>query len=212
MKPVASLEDALRGKRLLIFDFDGTVADTTPLHSAAFSEVLAPLGIEVDYPCIAGLKTLDAMRQCLQGAGSAFDENLLHSLVTAKQQSVRKMISHRLQPLPGVDAFLRWAHPRYSLAMVTSGSRGTVSLALGKLGYTGWFDPLICADDVQKAKPDPEGFLAVISRSGVSARQALIFEDSSAGFAAANAAEIDYCNARSGLFTSWIRDATNIDY
>lgn len=81
MKKAHNLEDALRGKRLLIFDFDGTVADTTHLHAAAFSEVLATLGIEVDYPSIAGLKTLDAMRQCLHGAGHVLDESALAALV-----------------------------------------------------------------------------------------------------------------------------------
>jgi beta-phosphoglucomutase len=203
MKTAPNLADALRGKRLLIFDFDGTVADTTPLHAAAFSEVLATLNIEVDYSHIAGLKTLDALRQCLHEAGRVLDESALTALVIAKQQSVRQMIGHSLQPLPGVDSFLRWARPRYRLAMVTSGSRSTVSLALKQLDYTGWFDPLICADDVQQSKPDPEGFLAVIALTGVSANEALIFEDSAAGFAAANSAKIDYSDVRSGLFSSW---------
>lgn len=211
MKPMATLSDALLGKRLLIFDFDGTVADTTPLHAAAFSEVLTPLGIKVDYSCIAGLKTLDAICQCLAGAGRVLDEAAVAALVTAKQQSVRQMIGIKLQPLPGVDAFLRWARPRYRLAMVSSGSCGTVSLALGQLGYTGWFDPLICADDVKQAKPDPEGFLAVIERTGVPARNALVFEDSAAGIAAAESAEMDCCDVRAGLFTSWKSDATTID-
>lgn len=200
MKPVANQAEALRGKRLLIFDFDGTVADTTPLHAAAFSEVLAPLGIAVDYSCIAGLKTLDAMRQCLNGAGHALDEAALAALVTAKQQCVRQMIGQALQPLPGVDAFLRWARPRYKLAMVTSGSRGTVSLALEKLGYTGWFDPLICADDVEKAKPAPEGFLMALQLAGVSASEALVFEDSEAGFQAAAQAGLGYVDVRR---TAW---------
>jgi HAD superfamily hydrolase (TIGR01509 family) len=207
MKTAANLADALRGKRLLIFDFDGTVADTTPLHAAAFSEVLAPLGLVVDYSSIAGLKTLDAMRQCLNGAGRTLDEAELAALVTAKQQSVRQMIGQALQPLPGVDAFLRWARPRYKLAMVTSGSRGTVSLALEKLGYTGWFDPLVCADDVRHAKPDPEGFLEVIKRTGFSAKNALVFEDSAAGFSAAGSSKIDCCDVRSGLFSCWKCDA-----
>lgn len=191
MKPVNLLVEALRGKRLLIFDFDGTVADTTPLHAAAFCQVLAPLGIAVDYSAIAGLKTQDAIRQCLNGAGRILDEAALARLVTAKQQCVRQMIGQALQPLPGVDQFLRWARPRYTLAMVTSGSRGTVSLSLEKLGYTGWFDPLICADDVQQAKPDPEGFLAVMSITGVPVTEALVFEDSLAGVMAAKSAGID---------------------
>lgn len=209
MKPAANLTKALQGKRLLIFDFDGTVADTTPLHTAAFAEVMAPMGIAVDYSCIAGLKTKDAMRQCLNGAGREFDEATLVALVTAKQRSVRQMIGHGLKPLPGVDAFLRWARPRYMLAMVTSGSHGTVTLALEKLGYTGWFDPLICADDVVNAKPDPEGFLAAIKQTGVSANNSLVFEDSAAGLAAATSAKIDCCDVRSGLFRGWTSDTTN---
>ena len=192
--------EMLQSKRLLIFDFDGTVADTTPLHAAAFFEVLAPLGITVDYSCIAGLKTQDAMRKCLDGAGRTLDEAALGALVKAKQQSVRQMIGHSLQPLPGVDAFLRWARPRYKLAMVTSGSRGTVGLALEKLGYTGWFYPLICADDVEKAKPAPEGFLMALQLAGVLAGDALVFEDSEAGFEAAAQAGLGYVDVRR---TAW---------
>ena len=203
MKPVDHLDEVLRDKQLLIFDFDGTVADTSPLHAAAFTKVLAPLGIEVNYPTIAGLKTFDAMRQCLNEVECIVDEAVLTALVTAKQQYVRQMIGEALQPLPGVDTFLRWARPRYKLAMVTSGSRGTVSLALGKLGYAGWFVPLICSDDVQQAKPNPEGFLTIIQSTGVPAKNAIVFEDSDAGIAAAAAAELDYCDVRHGFFTYW---------
>jgi HAD superfamily hydrolase (TIGR01509 family) len=188
--------EMVQSKRLLIFDFDGTVADTTPLHAAAFVEVLGPLGVVVDYPRIAGLKTLDAMLQCLNGVGRTFDEAELAELVAAKQQCVRHIISQGLHPLPGVDAFLRWARPRYKLAMVTSGSQGTINLALEKLGYFGWFDPLICADDVDKAKPAPEGFLKALNMAGVLASEALVFEDSEAGFQAAVQAELDYVDVR----------------
>lgn len=185
---------------MLIFDFDGTLADTTPLHAAAFTEVLAPLGIAVDYPSIAGLQTLDAMRQCLNRAGRALDEAMLASLVMAKQKCVRQMIGQSLQPLPGAHAFLHWARPRYQLAMVTSGSRGTISLALEKLGYTSWFDPLICADDVERGKPAPEGFLMALQLTGVSASEALVFEDSEAGFQAAAQAGLGYVDVQR---TAW---------
>lgn len=195
--------EKLQGKRLLIFDFDGTVADTTPLHAAAFTEVLAPLGVAVDYPRIAGLKTLDAMRQCLNGVGRILDDAELGALVAAKQQRARQMIGEALKPLPGVDELLRWARPRYRLAMVTSGSRGTVDLALEKLGYTGWFDPLVCADDMARAKPDPEGFLQVLRITGVPAEEALVFEDSQAGFKAAEAADLDFVDARQNPWQVW---------
>lgn len=188
------LDRLLQGKRLLIFDFDGTVADTSSLHAVAFAQVLEPLGVSVDYPQIAGMKTLDAMRKCLAEVGRCLPDDDLQALVAAKQKTVRQMIAKDLWPLPGVDEFLRWAKSRYRLSMATSGSRGTVQLALAKLGYEGWFDPLICADDVRHAKPDPEGFLRVLQITGVPASAALVFEDSVAGIKAAENAEIDYFN------------------
>lgn len=181
-----------QGKRLLLFDFDGTVADTTPLHAAAFAQVLSPLGITVDYPSIAGLKTTDAMRLCLASGGMDLTPAELSSLVAAKQKCVRVLILDGLKPLPGADVFLRRAQQHYRLAMVTSGSRGTVELALEKLGYVGWFDPLICAEDVLHAKPNPEGFSLALRTTGVSADSALVFEDSHAGFQAAVAAGLEY--------------------
>lgn len=180
----------LDGRSLLIFDFDGTVADSSPLHARAFEQVLEPYGIAVDYPAIAGMKTADAMRRCHELEGAALDEALLTGLVAEKQRLVREAISTQLVPLPGVDEFLTWARPRFRLAMATSGSRGTVSAALDHLGYTGWFDPFVCADDVVHAKPHPELFLTALERSGHLADEALVFEDSQSGFDAAAAAGI----------------------
>jgi len=196
MTPVVQLNRLLHRKQLLIFDFDGTVANTTPLHAAAFARVLQPFGITVDYSAIAGLKTMDALRQCLAGVGRLFSDDEMTALVTAKQHAVREMIASGLSPLPGVSAFLQWARPRFRIAMVTSGSRGTVTLALEKLGFTGWFEPLICAEDVARAKPAPEGFLKALQLTGVPAGEALVFEDSQAGFTAAAAAGIDFADAR----------------
>ena len=68
MKAFASLLQAHEGKKLMIFDFDGTVANTSPLHAEAFSQILTPLVNGVDYPSIAGLKTWDVIRQCLDSA------------------------------------------------------------------------------------------------------------------------------------------------
>ena len=191
------LKNKLAGKRLLIFDFDGTLADTTPLHEQAFTETLSPLGIPVDYQRLAGRKTADAMLLCFADAGlSTPDAETLEELVAEKQRQVRALIPELLEPLPGVDEFLKWAKHRFEMALVTSGSRGTVELALKKLGYTGWFEPMLFAEDVRQAKPSPEGFLRVLEITKVAAEDALVFEDSTAGFAASKAALIDCIDAR----------------
>ena len=138
-----SIDELLKQKKLLIFDFDGTLADTSPLHARAFSMVFAPYNIKVNYQSIAGMKTKDAIKKCLITNSINLSSDDIDSLVAAKQQLVRTLIKNELKPLPGVDEFLHWAKPRYRLAMYSSGSRGTVSIALDKLGYAGWFDPFL---------------------------------------------------------------------
>lgn len=186
----------LAGKDALIFDFDGTVADTTPLHARAFQETLAPLGIKVDYASIAGMKTLDAMRTCIRASGRDAAALDLSALVAGKQARARALIASDLEPIEGVEGFLRWARGRYKLAMATSGSRETVTLALKKLGIQGFFDPLVCAEDVQAAKPAPDIFLKALAGLDVAPHLALVFEDADSGLAAATAAGLDCIDVR----------------
>lgn len=204
MSTKQDLVQLLEGRQLLIFDFDGTVADTSPLHAAAFKETLAPLGVSVDYPSIAGRRTLDAMRYCLAESGMKVDATALDALVMEKQRRVRKLIGEGLAPLRGVDEFLRWARPRYQLSMVTSGSRATVTLALARLGYNTWFEPLICADDLRRAKPDPEGFLKLLEVTGIHPEGALVFEDSAAGFSAARQAGLEFVDVNGEIWHSYL--------
>lgn len=197
---VPSLAELLANKHLLIFDFDGTIADTSALHASAFAEVLAPFGTTVDYQDIAGLRTREALTLCLSAAGLQISDAAMATLVARKQQLVRGMFAQRLDALPGVDAFLRWAKPRFALAMATSGSRGSVQMALDALGYAGWFAPLVCAEDVANGKPHPDAFLRALSLAGMEAQDAVVFEDSEAGFAAAQAAGIACVDARANLW------------
>jgi HAD superfamily hydrolase (TIGR01509 family) len=191
------LNSVLADKRLLIFDFDGTLADTSSLHAQAFSDTLVPFGIIVDYSKLAGRKTTDALLLCFADQElTTPDTQTLTDLVLEKQRRVRTLINETLKPFPGVDEFLLWAKERYLIALVTSGSRGTVELALKKLGWMGWFDLILFAEDVAHAKPNPEGFLRVLEMTGVALEEALVFEDSEVGFKAAKAAGINFIDAQ----------------
>ena len=189
------------GRKLLIFDFDGTIADTSGLHATAFRQALAAFPIVVDYERIAGLRTEDAMRMLLSWNEIEVSDAVVRMLVERKQDAVRSLINNELKPMPGADAFLRKAKQLLPLALVTSGSRGTVTTALSALGYLDWFQPLVCSDDVANAKPEPEGFLRALQVKGVGAGDALVFEDSDAGIAAARSAGIDVIDVR---LTSWL--------
>ena len=201
-----SLVKLLKGKKLLIFDFDGTVADTTPLHAAAFEQVLSPLQIAVSYPSIAGMKTKDAIGRCALESGTSLNSDQIQSLVLAKQALVRQMIADKLHPMAGVDRFLRWAMLNYQLSMATAGSRGTVSLALRILGYENYFNPMVCAEDVRNTKPHPEAFECVLAETGHTPKQALVFEDSEAGLEAARIAGIESVRIHSDSWIKFFKD------
>lgn len=196
MIPGPELACLLEGRSLLIFDFDGTIADTSPLHAQAFREVLEPLGLMVDYPRMAGLTTLDAIRTCFELNGREEPgREVLDQLARQKQVRGREAISAQLTAFPAAAALLRWSRPNYRLALVSSGSRATIDLALARLGFDGWFDPILTADELGQAKPDPEGFLSAVEICGSALEQSLIFEDSAAGFEAARRAGIDAVDA-----------------
>lgn len=187
----------LAGKSALIFDFDGTIAETTPLHARAFEETLAPFGFAVDYLSIAGLKTQDAIVRCLRAEGRCEADFDLPALIAEKQRRARALIAEELKPIPGVEAFLVWARSRFRKAVVTSGSHAAVTVALRKLGNEDWFDPIVCPEDVARAKPAPDGFLKALASMRARPEQALVFEDSQSGFEAARVAGLAVVDARS---------------
>jgi HAD superfamily hydrolase (TIGR01509 family) len=197
MNTSSRMRSLLAGKSVLIFDFDGTVAETTSLHARAFSETLAPFGVPVDYPSIAGLKTQDAIVRCLRMGSRCETDFDLSALVAEKQRRARTLIARELMPIPAVEAFLVRARTCFRMALVTSGSRGTVTLALRKLGYEDWFDPIVCQEDVSRAKPAPDGFLKALAAIPSRPDQALAFEDSQFGFEAARAAGLAVVDAKS---------------
>jgi HAD superfamily hydrolase (TIGR01509 family) len=176
-------EALLARRRLLIFDLDGTLADTSPIHAAAFSTAF---GEPVDYAAIAGLTTEAAMRQL----GREADDATIAALVVAKRAAARAGLAD-VREVAGAGAFVARAAVGHRLALCTSGARATIEGTLARLALPGTFDAVITAEDVARAKPAPDGFLAVLDRTGVSAADALVFEDSDAGLAAAHAAGID---------------------
>ena len=179
----------LAGKRLLIFDLDGTVADTAPAHEAAFNTMLARFGITVDYPAIAGLRTDDALDKVLGDHGITVPADERARLVEEKRIAARAAL-HDVAPLPGALDFIAWARPRYRLAMASSGSGASVRFVVDRLGLSGCFDPLVSGDDVSRPKPDPEPFRRCLELTGIAPDAALVFEDANAGIASARAAGI----------------------
>lgn len=185
----------------LLLDFDGTVADTAPLHAEAFCQAFASYPFAIDYQRLAGMSTSDAVRAVFATNGAECSQDEVLELTARKQALVRALIADRLRPASGVAEFLDKAVAKdLRLGLVTSGSRGTVQLSLQVLGLRRLFACVICADDVRRAKPDPEGYRLALDQLDVSAPEALVIEDALPGFSASAAAGIDFVDITR---TSW---------
>ncbi len=190
MTPVP-LPELLAGKRLLIFDLDGTLVDSSPLHARAFEDACAPFGIPVDYRDIAGMTTETAINWLTDRSGVTLTDDQRRTLIADKRLRARTLIETELAAIPGAPAFLRAAGARWRRSLCTSASRGNAMAALTKAGIDDCFEWTLTADDVARGKPDPEMFLAALDLAGVAAAEALVFEDAPNGLAAAAAAGID---------------------
>ena len=186
---LSPLAELLSRKRLLIFDLDGTLVDSSPLHARAFQETFARHGVSVDYNSIAGMTTAAAVDKLT--AGLALDEGERSRLVGEKRDRALRMLETELSPIEGAVDFVRAARSRFALALCTSASRRGAETSLARVGLEGCFDPVITAEDVTRGKPDPEPFLKALSVRSAEPSEALVFEDADSGLAAAAAAGID---------------------
>ena len=176
--------------RALLFDLDGTLAETDSLHLPTWVDVLRPYGIEVDE---------EFYRQRISGrSNSKIVEDLLPDLSTeesrkladAKEASFRER-AHELEPLPGLLDFMREGKSRnLSLALVTNAPEENVEAILLALELRGLFDEVVLSDEVGLVKPDPAPYNAALEKLGVRPEEALAFEDSTSGIASSVAAGI----------------------
>ena len=191
MTEIERLTRLLSRKRLLIFDFDGTLVDSSPLHDRAFNAAFARYGVRVDYPRIAGLTTDAAVNRIVSDARLVLDENERHRLVIEKQAIGRKLIETELRPIEGSVDFVRQAAKRLELALCTSASRRTLDLSLSRVGLDGFFDPIVTSEDVERGKPEPDMFLNALRNHRCDPASALVFEDAESGLEAARRAGIE---------------------
>ena len=187
----------IQEKQLLIFDYDGTLAQTSSFHEHAFQLAFGDLNISFDYNEIAGKKTYDAAKQILDQNNTILNEHAFQELVLKKQALAIKMIMNHLEQDKELTSFLEKVSSSHKLCIVSSGSRNSIETGINKLQYSHFFDYIISAEDVQQAKPHPEGFLLALKIAGVQSSDALIFEDSQSGFEAASKAGIEYLDVNS---------------
>ncbi|HEX5849251.1 MAG TPA: HAD-IA family hydrolase [Rubrobacter sp.] len=176
--------------RALLFDLDGTLAETDSLHLPTWVDVLEPYGVGVDErfyrESISGRNTGEIIRDLLPELSD--DEN--RSIGDAKEARFRERATE-LEPLPGLLDFVAWGREQgMSIVLVTNAPGENVRAVLLALELRDFFDAIVLADEVEAVKPDPAPYRAALEKTGVTPRQALAFEDSVSGISSSVAAGV----------------------
>ncbi|MFJ8045437.1 HAD family hydrolase [Kitasatospora sp. NPDC096147] len=186
--------------RAYLFDCDGTVADSMPVHYRAWSRAVGEWGGEFAedlFHAWGGRPVADILADLNERQGLAMPV----AEVARRREELYRELLPEVGLLPGILPHVEHAHRELRSAVVSGSTRESVQASLTALGVADRFETLVCAEDVSRPKPDPEGFLLAARRLGVAPEHCLVFEDSALGLraaAAAGMAAVDVLAGRAG--------------
>ena len=170
-----------------LFDCDGTIVDSMPLHYVAWKQVLGEWNCEFaeelfyawgGMPVTEIIATLNARH----GLEMPVEE------IERRKEALYYEILPELKAVPEVLEHIEFSHGHIPFAVVSGSTRESVTRSLRILGILDKFDTLVCAGDYARSKPHPEPFLLAAERLEVAPGDCLVFEDTEMGIEAATAA------------------------
>jgi HAD superfamily hydrolase (TIGR01509 family) len=173
--------------RAYLFDCDGTIADSMPLHYKAWKKALAEYGGTYDEDLFYAWGG-KPVRKIIADLNEMQGLNMPVDLLAARKESFYHAQLPDLKGIPEVLEHIEAMHGRIPFAVVSGSRRQTVVGSLTALNLLDKFDVLVCAEDYTHGKPSPEGFLLAASKVGVAPQHCLVFEDTELGIEAATAA------------------------
>ena len=170
--------------KALIFDLDGTLADTMPVHYKACQIVCNKYGF--DFPedffyAEAGKPTLAVFELLMKKLGKDLDGSLLG----IEKEAVFLSLIYEVKPLDLIAEIAVFNKGKVPIAIGSGGQRRSVDLTLEAIGMSDYFDIIVSCDDVKKFKPNPETFLKAATQMNVAPKDCLVFEDGDLGIDAA---------------------------
>lgn len=172
----------------LIFDCDGTLADTMPLHFRAWSTMLGRYGIpfsEKRFYELGGVPTSKIIQ--ILASEHRITVGDLDAMVHEKESIFLTMIDE-VQPVQPVLEISRKHRERLPMAVASGGYRDVVIRTLQSIGVVDWFGAIVCAEDTERHKPEPDVFLKAAERLRVTPELCVVFEDTDIGLTAAKKA------------------------
>jgi HAD superfamily hydrolase (TIGR01509 family) len=174
-----------------LFDLDGTVADSMPLHYVSWARAVEEFGghfPEALFYQMGGIPLPRTVELLNERFGTTMDPA---KVVPRKEGLYLSMLSD-LKPIPAVLAIVEAQAGKIPFAIVSGSPRASIFATLNTLGLLHYFPVIVGAEDYTHGKPDPEPFLKAAELLGVDPKQCLVFEDAEAGIQSAIAAGMDF--------------------
>lgn len=171
----------------ILFDLDGTLANTLPIGNQTWHQALAAFSCKVTDEVLLELTGIPVM-QTIEILNSRFGWHLdPHQVATRKEALFYDQI-HLVQPIAKVVAVATENFGKLPMAVVSGGARKTVAVTLKQIRLDHLFQTVVCAEDTSEHKPKPAPYLLAAGQLGVLPERCLVYEDGQAGLQAARAA------------------------
>jgi len=173
--------------KALIFDLDGTLSDSLPVHIASWHAVCKKLNCIFDERILiemTGMATISFAERIKREQNLDIDAR---EIVRMKQKEFWKNVN-RVKPHQAVISLMKNAHGRIPMAVGTGASRTSAMLQMQELGIDHLFDAIVTADDVERHKPEPDTFLKCAELMQIDPKYCQVFEDGEMGMQAARTA------------------------
>jgi HAD superfamily hydrolase (TIGR01509 family) len=167
-----------------LFDCDGTIADSMPLHFIAWKKTLGEWGCDFDEQIFYAWGGMP-VAQIISTLNRRHGLNMPVEAVSRRKEALYFELLPQLKAVPEVLEHIQAEHGRIPFAVVSGSTRESVTASLVSLNLLDRFDTMVCAGDYSRSKPDPEAFLLAATRLGVAAGNCLVFEDTEMGIQAA---------------------------
>ena len=187
----------------VIFDWDGTLADTRQAIVIAFQKALSEINCKVSNEYIErriGIGAADTFRDTLRSAKMQFDEKLIQHLIERKSQ-LEIELTNQVKLFPGAKELLEALHGKLKMGLASMNNRSVIIHLLKANGLEKYFDAVLTAESISHSKPDPQIFLKAAPKLKTSPEKCVVIEDSIFGVKAAKLANMSCIAVLTGVYS-----------
>ena len=202
----------------VIFDFDGIIVDSEPMHFRAFNEVLEPVGLAISWEAYCdtyiGFDDRDAFRTVFAENGKKAHSDGIAQLIEKKAAAFQRCVQQgAAAPLPGAVELIKSLPPRLPVALCSGALRQDILPIITTLGIADAFNVIVTAEDTPRSKPDPAPYKLTVERLKLSNPASIVaIEDTPAGILSAKGAGLKVLAVTNSYDRDYLFEADSITH